>query len=786
MARQIRFGVWCFDPDTHRLAMGKAERVLEPRVSRLLEFLLEHHGETLSHDRLVDGIWDGRVVSNEAVRRAVSMLRHALSADGKTSCIRTVRKKGYVALFEPPDPEVQPQQSAEESPQSAGEPQPEAEPQPEPKLPWAAAPPSPQPRAYVMPRWQRVAWARGMVVLVAGAVAFTLLARGHVISPAEPRASAAGTATTLAVLPFQNLSADPGSSFLSDGVSEELLDTLARYQGLQVTARDSAFRFRDAEIDVHELGRQIGVRQVLQGSVLRIDDRLRIDARLTDTLTGRAFWSGTRERPLAELFDLQQEIATEVARELQVLPVAADTGNAAARKASVEAHLEFLRARERLATWTVADTEQAMALLQRAIALDPGYAAAYVHLADAIMIRALSTDGLESVRTTVEPLLDKALALDPTLGEAYVMRGWLIEDPRAAEHEMRKGLSLSPSYARGYEMMAGRLMELPGRQDETLRLIDRALALDPLSPRNLHIKALFRAKLGDIESAEELERRALELEPRFRPALLSLGWLSALRGEFAAAVAYGERALAIDPRATFVREALVQLYLSAGEPAAARSVNHPATRDGPLSIRLFEQDWDGAVAGIRDAASKQDHAGAARYLDSFARLRYALDGGGAASAVTALSQSLGYDGTLPTQLSTIGCRAYIDLAQLLLAKGDAAAAQRLRLLLEQKLDGRAKEAPGEARMLEVNRAMLLAQAGRDRDALAALERAFAPTPLRRWWLLLQHPAFDHLRREPRFQAIVARTALHVARQGDQLAEMRRLGRVPDRAAQNQR
>jgi TolB-like protein len=653
----------------------------------------------------------------------------------------------------------------------------------------------------------RVAWALGMVVLVAGAVAFTLVARGRGISPAEPIASAAEPATTLAVLPFQNLSADPGSRFLSDGVSEELRNTLARYEGLQVTARDSVFLFRDPAIDVRELGRRIGVRHVLQGSVLRVDDRIRVDARLTETATGRELWSGTHERPLAELFELQQEIASEVAHALELVMVAPDTASADARTPSVEAHLEFLRARDRLATWTVADTEHAIALLQRAIALDPGYAAAYAqladaitiqalatagdaaayaHLADAIVIRALSVDDGDSVRTTVAPLLDKALALDPALGEAYVLRGWLIEDAALAEEEMRKGLTLSPNYARGYEMLAGRLMELPGRQDDALRLIDRALALDPLSPRNHHIKALFRAQLGDIAGAEELEERALALDPRFRSALALLGRLGALRGDFAAAVSYAERALAIDPRATFLRETLVQFYLSAGEPAAARSVNHPATRDGPLSIRLFEQDWDGAVAGIRDAASKQDHAGAARYLDSFARLRYALDGGGAASAVTALSRSLGYDGTLPTQLSTIGCRAYIDLAQLLLAKGDAAAAQRLRLLLEQKLDGRAKEAPGEARMLDVNRAMLLAQAGRDRDALTALERAFAPTPLRRWWLLLQHPAFDHLRREPRFQAIVARTAVHVARQGDQLAEMRRLGRVPDRAAQNQR
>ena len=139
------------------------------------------------------------------------------------------------------------------------------------------------------------------------------------------------------------------------------------------------------------------------------------------------------------------------------------------------------------------------------------------------MIRALSTGGVEPVRATVEPLLDKALALDPGLGEAYVTRSWLIEDRVQEERELRKGLELSPNYARGYEMLAARLMELPERQAEALRLIDRALALDPLTPRNHHIKAIFLAKLGDLDGAEELERRALGIDPRFRSAQLWLG-----------------------------------------------------------------------------------------------------------------------------------------------------------------------------------------------------------------------------------------------------------------------
>ena len=757
MTRQIRFGGWCFDPDTHLLAMGEERHVLEPRVSRLLEFLLAHPGETLSHDQLVDAVWDGRVVSDEAVRRAVSTLRHALAPDGSDHCIRTVHKKGYVALFEPSHPG--------------------------PATPRARRGAS-SPERYAPPLWQRIAWALSLVFL-AGALTLTLLAyrRGNEPPPESPAVAAA---PTLAVLPFLNLSAEADTDFLADGVSEELRDTLARYQGLLVTAHASAFRVQGAQTDVRELGRQLGVRYLLQGSVRKIDERVRIDARLTDAASGRQLWSGNHERTLAQLLAVQQEIATEVARALEVVPVSAQTGNAGARTASVEAHLEFLRARERLATWAVDDAEQAIAHLQRAISLDPGYAAAYAQLGDAIMIRALSTSGIESVRATVEPLLDKALALDPGLGEAYVTRSWLIEDPVLEEREVRKGLELSPNYARGFEMLASRLMELPERQDEALRLIDQALALDPLTPRNYHIKAIFLAQLGDLDGAEALERRALGLDPRFRSAQLWLGTLSTLRGEFAQAVEHGERALAIDPRATFLREGLVNFYLGIGATAAAHAVDNPATPNGRLALLLFDGDWKGGVDWIDRAEGAATRPGLANHLVSYARLRHGLATGNPAQAATTLAAELGFDGTLPRLTAAPEFRAYTDLGQLLYASGDEAAAKRLRQLLEAELEELEAVAPGQKRALDLIRALLLAQARRDRDAYAALERAYATVPLPLWWIHLEHPAFERLRGQPRFQALAARVEAHLETQRAQLAQMQRRGLVPDRAAQNQR
>ena len=760
MTRQIRFGGWCFDPDIHLLAMGGERHVLEPRVSRLLEYLLEHPGETLSHDQLVDAVWDGRVVSDEAVRRAVSTLRHTLAVDGSDHCIHTVHKKGYVALFDPPEAELLPAERA----------------------------PAQTPAEHHTPTlWQRCAWALSVAMLV-GAVALTLLAgRRDTDAPAAtPQPVFAAPSPTLAVLPFVNLGADRDSDILAEGIAGELRDTLARREGLQVTARASAFRPGHAQADVREVARQLRVRYILQGSVIKVADRVRIDTRLTDATNGQQIWSGTHERTLAELFAVQQEIAANVERALAVAQDAARNVPPSPGTASVEAHMELLQARKLLCTWAVADAEEAIEHLQRAITLDANYAPAYAQLAGAIIVRAVDTEGIESVRAIVGELLDRALALDPELGEAYVMRGWLLDDPALQQRELRKGLALSPNYAPGYEILASQLMAMPGRRDEALQMIDRALVLDPLTPRNHHIKAIFLSQLGDIDGAEELERRALQLDPRFRSALMGLGTLSATRGNFAEAVGYGERALAIDPRAPVLREELVRFYLSLAEPALARRVNSPAIPNSQLEILLFEGQWAEAVRRIREADVPPNGTKFNRHLVSYAHLRDALAGGGLAQALPRLTAYLGLREYMPEALSPGDCLAYTDLALLLQASGDTGGAQRLRESIAAKLDAREKQAPGEARMIDADRALLLAQTGRDHDAIVALERAFAPTPPPLWWLLLQHPAFDALHTQPRFKAIVARTEAHVARQQERFAEIRPSSGAPDRAAQNQR
>ncbi len=295
------------------------------------------------------------------------------------------------------------------------------------------------------------------------------------------------------------------------------------------------------------------------------EEGVRINIQLVDTDTGSQLWSEAYDRTLADWFAVQQDVAVEVARALNfVLQEGHGAGAQAGDTANVEAHLEVLRGRQLLATRSVGDAEQAIEHLQRALTLDPNYALAYARLADAILIQAESTTGIKGARPVVAPLLDKALQLDPGLGEAYCLRSLLTDDPAVAERDLRRGLELNPSYARGYELLAQLQARSLSQIDQAVATIDSAIALDPLTPGNYHAKADLMMGLGYWEQVVALNRRALELNPNFRSALKQLAEVTAVEGQFADAIDYARRAVALDPRAVPLRDQLTHAVPGGG------------------------------------------------------------------------------------------------------------------------------------------------------------------------------------------------------------------------------
>ena len=387
---------------------------------------------------------------------------------------------------------------------------------------------------------------------------------------------------TIAVLPFQNLSTSKEDEVLALGLAESVLHQLANLGELDVISRTSSFAFRGREEDSREIGRQLGARYLLEGSVQSQPTRLRVTTQLIDTQTGADVWSMRFDRPTGDIFAVQDEIALQVtqALELSVDPAAKARMTGQGTR-NVAAYLDFLRGRTLLANARVVDMGDAIDHYEHAIKLDPKFAAAYVGLAEAELyvgeydVTGERRERFEAAWRRGQELVAKALKLDPDNGDAYLQRAYLaaFRDLAAAEKDYRRGLELSPNAAKGYAGLAAVVYETPSRRDEALELLDRARKLDPLAPGYDVTKAVFLLmERGDMTGAEALLAAVVKRNPQYLPALARLGQVQYLMGQVASSIRYGERALALDPAQETSREQLISAYVDLGDMVAAQQL----------------------------------------------------------------------------------------------------------------------------------------------------------------------------------------------------------------------
>lgn len=767
MIRQICFGEWRFSPEMHVLTRGSTTVTLEPLVARLLEFFLEHPDELISHDRLVQEVWRGRIVSDEAVRRGVSSLRHALARAGGEPFIRTVHKRGYIANVPPltqRDGGVNGHEPVSSSPATATAADPATI---ESSTTSAGRDRRPPGRA------TRVGHLPWFLVLAAVLTLAAVTGLWRYRESAEAPAVTADTVAprTIAVLPFVDLSDEPGREYFSDGVAEELRRLLARFSEFRVTARTSSSKFSGGNQDIREIGKQLGVRYLVEGSVRRDGDEIRIAATLIDAGTGFQLWADSYDSKLADLFDAQADIAGQVARALQIVLVSRDgRGRLAPKPASSEAYLEYLQGQRLTESWATDDLDAAIGHFQNAIDLDPEFAIAYARLAEAMLLRANLTLEWQSAAGAALPLIEKALALDPGLGAAYVTRAILRNDTAEQEAELRKGLDLNPSYAPGYERLADVLFFrqlVEDRSEEAFAMIDRARALDPLRPRNHHMKALMHVQQGEDEQAAALEREALRVDPRFRSALAMLGLIEGThKGEYARAVTYLEKARAIDPRVDWLRANLVSSYLDMADPEAARRLiaSAPPIPEADLLLFVYTANW--RDAGELVYASDQPVTPAQWLLsDANVLLAHALVTGEFSRAREFESGRYHFGDAVPERLSFFQAAVFLQVALLDFAAGDRERSRpRIERLLARMLQVQARR-PGLAYQSQPLVAQGRALLGDREAALAALEDAMGSGDhLWRWWWVLNHPVFDVVRADPRFRKLLSRNQTHAASQ----------------------
>ena len=395
---------------------------------------------------------------------------------------------------------------------------------------------------------------------------------------------------SIAVLPFVNMSGDLAQEYFSDGISEELLHRLAQVSELHVAARTSSFHFKNKNVAIADIAAQLGVRSVLEGSVRKSGNTVRVTAQLINALDGFQIWSMTYEREFGDIFAIQDEIATQVVDALKVTLL----GREHARRnrhptANLAAYDAYLLGRQKMARRTSAAPEEAVGHFSEAIRLDSQYGLAYVGLADAYSL--LGTYGAldnREVLAKAGPAVKRALELDDQLGEAYASLGtvrYRQRDFSGAEQAYKRALELNPNYAPAYHGYGLLLRRGFSRKEEALELHQTALGLDPLStPINMAVVEDYH-ELGRFEDALAGCQRIIEIDPDYPRAytiMADLYW--EVFAQLDDGVRWLHKAVELDSGNPDHARWLGMIYLDLGDLVAGEYWMREAMRLAPTQI----------------------------------------------------------------------------------------------------------------------------------------------------------------------------------------------------------
>lgn len=475
LTRSFRLGQFTVRPERGEIVVGDEHRHVEPKVMDVLLCLARESGHLVTKQQLIDDVWDGRPVTDEVIARCISALRNHLADDHRSpQFIETLPKRGYrliaaVEAHREPDAMLRGARRAK-------------------LLPLAVA---------------------GVVVVI---VAAWFLRDGLPTSRTEAIES-------IAVLPFANMSAED-MQYLADGVTEELTYALARHSGLQVAARTTAFQFRDTALDVREIGSVIDVDAVIEGSVRREGDRLRVTAQLIDARSGYHLWAASLDGSIDDVFSLQRQVAERVRDSVRPKHDSSPPP-AASEPESFAAYDLYLQGLYALNRRGLPALTRAIGLFREAIALDPGYGPAYLELANALLLvpsysgespEAYYDDALQVVRQGVQA--DPAIAVAAAAVNGYIAnkRGdWL-----AADRAYRAALGGEQVTSTTHQWYSNMLASV-GRLDAALEQARKARRLDPLSP--VVVSRLAMTNLWADNDAAAARQFALANELGIRSAL---------------------------------------------------------------------------------------------------------------------------------------------------------------------------------------------------------------------------------------------------------------------------
>jgi TolB-like protein/DNA-binding winged helix-turn-helix (wHTH) protein len=544
-SRIVRFGIFTADLGSAELYRAGVRMKLASQPFEVLRVLLEHPQQIVTRRELKERIWPEQTFVDDdlGLRKAIARLREVLDDSAENPrFIETLARKGYRFIAPVTESENG------NSPQVLGLP-----------VEHALRPPRP---------WYSRKSASIPIFLLSVAILVLLLGRYTGKARSELSRNSRPRIQSLVVLPMDNLSADPEQDYFAEGIADALTTDLAQIGGVQVISRTSAVQAKARKWSLPEIGRALNVDAVVEGTVSQAGDRVRITAQLIHAQTDKHLWARSYERNLSDVLALQDEVARDIAQEIQQQINPERQGRSVpARSVKPEAYDAYLQGRYHWNERSPKELQTAIDYFEQSLALDPTYPLSYVGLADSYALLATTRASRpgEVIPKAKQAVL-KALAFDDTIAEAHTTLGWVKEaewDWTGSDAEFRKALELDPNYATAHHRYAQHLAAI-GKLPEALAEMRRAQQLDPLSPPITASVGwvLLRSRLPD-QALPECQK-AIDMDAKF------------VRGHLCLGEVYEQKQMFEQAAAEFLQGKI----LAGSDPAAVDALKRAVARDG--------------------------------------------------------------------------------------------------------------------------------------------------------------------------------------------------------------